>query len=166
NYRRDLSRAIKCDGDAESGNSSRKNKQELEKKNPLHVVESKEHINSSELLQLYNELKEGASISMTSSSSMIPISFPITSSLNDTEDQDEIPLNLYSFLMNLRSLLEANNVSHHVNQSSIMMTSAPERSGFPLTTYSYYNPYDFYLPIDEANTTTPTDDVSFGNFSD
>ncbi|CAG8596706.1 16874_t:CDS:2, partial [Funneliformis caledonium] len=74
-------------------------------------------------------------------------------------DQVEIPLNLYSSSdeSEVASGRE-NNVSHPVNQSSIMMTPALEYSGFPLTTYSYYNPYDYYLP-------SPTDDVSFSNFS-
>ncbi|CAG8696177.1 6802_t:CDS:2, partial [Funneliformis mosseae] len=75
-----------------------------------------------------------------------------------TEVQVKIPLNLHSSSDKSECFHGANNVSHHVNQSLIMMTSTPVYSGFPLTTYSYYNPYDHYLPIDETNTTSPTDD--------
>ncbi|CAG8548723.1 705_t:CDS:2 [Funneliformis mosseae] len=85
---------------------------------------------------------------------MTPIPFPITSS----EDQVEIPLNLHSSSDESECSHRESNVSHPVNQSSIMMTPALEYSGFPLTTYSYCNLYDYYLP-------SPTDDVSFNNFS-
>ncbi|CAG8637690.1 15145_t:CDS:2 [Funneliformis mosseae] len=203
---------------------------ELEKEILCMLYESKEHFNSPELLQLFNELKDairlgrcikpilvityelltrlpdpknidyipnimqslqrfvdcansyekGASISTTSSSNelmnrieenvqsgvqtfdshlpvvspMIPISFPITSSLNDTEDQVEMPLNLHS------SSDESEIASGRYEFNNEEANGSP----YPLTNYSYY-PYYEYLPIDETNTTSPTDDVSFGNFS-
>ncbi|CAG8654140.1 10478_t:CDS:2, partial [Funneliformis mosseae] len=104
-----------------------------------------------------NSYEKDASISTTSSfnepmnriEEMFKVQVDIPLNSHSSSDKSEVASGMYEEVM--ECFHGANNVSHHVNQSLIMMTSAPVYSGFPLTTYSYYNPYDHYLPIDETN---------------
>ncbi|CAI2164515.1 19371_t:CDS:2 [Funneliformis geosporum] len=80
-----------------------------------------------------------------------PMMFPISSTLNNSDDQVEIVV-LHPSSDESECFHGTNNVSHHVNQSSILTTSAPEYPGFPFTAYSYYPYFDY---LDETNATSP-----------